>query len=131
MDHEGAPLEHLCMVFIQALSMHIQQITALADELGKASIRNYRKQCTQCSCANERERSLFRASECRPRRCSIALLLRAGGKLQIDVVRHSDGKEDEAEIQLVCPPGTYPQQGVRRDGQQRSQMHSKQLDRYS
>ena len=84
---------------IQALSKHIQQTTALPDELREATIRGCRRLCTHCRCANEREQTRFLAFERRPRRCQIARLLRARGH----ATRHPDCRGGEAGNHLVCP----------------------------
>ena len=75
--HGGAPLEHPRVVLIQALATHIQQLTALPDELQEATIRSYRRFCTHCGCANERKLTRNLAAVRKPRRCPIARLLRA------------------------------------------------------
>lgn len=84
-DSAGSPLEHPRVVLIQALSTHVRQLVALADDLRESTIRRYRKLCSSCGCLNERELARHLATETQPRRCPIARLLRACGQLGVDI----------------------------------------------
>ena len=84
-DSAGTPLEHPRVVLIQALSTHVRQLVALADDLRESTISRYRQLCLSCGCLNERELARHLASETQPRRCPIARLLRACGQLGIDI----------------------------------------------
>ena len=74
----------LCLLLVQALAKHIEQLVALPDDLRQDTIARYRKLCTTCGCHNARELAAHLAEERSPRRCPIARFLRTCGQLGIE-----------------------------------------------
>ena len=81
----GCPEVHPVVPMVQALAKHIEQLVALPDELRDTTIRKYKKLCDTCGCHNERELAAALAEERRPRACPLARLLRACGRLQMQI----------------------------------------------
>ena len=81
----GCPVAHPRVLMIQALTLHIEQLVALPDELRQNTITRFRRLCEQCGCHTERELAEY-LQECRtPPRCPIARLLRACGQLGVQI----------------------------------------------
>ena len=84
-EHGGCPATHPVVPMIQALATHIEQLVALPDELRDTTIRKFKQLCDSCGCRNEHELADHLAEERRPRACPMARLLRACGKLKMEI----------------------------------------------
>ena len=81
----GSPVPHPRVYLVQALSMHVEQLVALPDDLRATTVEQYRQLCAETGCHAVRELSDFLSRERRPRPCPIAPLLRVRGQLNDSV----------------------------------------------